>query len=169
MKRYLIASVSALALALMLATPAAASGPVRAPAPAPPSFDLPAEICGFVVHVDVLVNNEYSLTWSDEQGTPVRQIVTGNLVVQLTNTTNDASVTLNIPGPGTYVFHADGSNTLYAGGPWVFFFAPGQLGPGSEPGITLFHGRSVLWTAANGFDQQLIHHGAATDVCPMIA
>ena len=65
--------------------------------------------------------------------------------------------------------HADGSTTLYASGTWLFLFAPDQLGPGSPSSLKLYTGRSILWTAANGFDQTLQHSGTTLDICAALA
>ena len=64
----------------------------------------------------------------------------------------------------------DGSTTLTATGNWIFFFAPDQLGVGSPGAMVTFTGRTVLWTAANGFDQEIrSRSGTMSDVCAMLA
>ena len=63
----------------------------------------------------------------------MRTITNGTLKVRLTEPDSGTSIVRNISGPGTTIFHADGSSTLTARGTWFFFFFPGDLGPGSEP------------------------------------
>jgi hypothetical protein len=95
---------------------------------------------------------------------------TGAFATTLTNMSNDLSATFNISGPGNLVPHADGSTTLYASGSWLFLFAPDQLGAGTPGRLVLFTGRTVLWTAANGFDQKVVSfRGTTRDVCAALA
>jgi len=153
---------------LCLAAPATA-GPTRVPAPAA-AVDLPDIFCGFAIHAEFPKNNEYSLIYSDAGGTITHTRTTGALAVTLTNASNGHTHTFNISGPGDLVPNADGSTTLTATGNWIFFFAPGQLGVGSPGAMVTFTGRTVLWTAANGFDQEIRSHtGTMSDVCAILA
>jgi hypothetical protein len=116
-----------LALLAMIVVPvAAANKPTREFVPAPSEFTLDASICGFDVLVEVLTNKQYAITFSNGMTT-----VTGALSVRVTNLDDPTrSIVLNIPGPGFF----DESGVLTATGPWLFFFFPGELGPGS-PGV----------------------------------
>jgi hypothetical protein len=123
-----------LALLAMIVVPgAAADKPTREFVPAPSEFTLDASICGFDVRVEVLTNKQYAITFSNGMTT-----VTGALSVRLTNLDDlTQSIVLNIPGPG---FFAE-SGALTATGPWVFFFFPGELGPGSPAMLVYTIGR----------------------------
>jgi hypothetical protein len=79
--------------------------PHRQYLPASP-FDIPSNVCGFSVHVDIPVDRQYGTFSTNENGDTVLKI-TGSLVWTLTNTTNGNSVTLNASGPGTIVFPAE--------------------------------------------------------------
>lgn len=119
-----------LALLAMIVVPvAAADKPTREFVPVPSEFTLDASICGFEVLVEVLTNKQYAITFSNGMTT-----VVGALSFRLTNL-DDAtqSIVLNIPGPGFF----DESGVLTATGPWLFFFLPGDLGPGS-PGVLAY-------------------------------
>ena len=166
--RTILSLAAAVAIAVVsLATPATA-GPTRVPAPAG-AVDLPDIFCGFVVHAEFPKNKEYSLVYSDG-GTVTHIRTTGALAVTLTNASNGHSHTFNISGPGDLVFNEDGSTTLTATGNWILFFAPDQLGVGSPGSMVTFTGRTVLWTAANGFEQEILSRtGTRTDVCAMLA
>jgi hypothetical protein len=66
-------------------------------------FDIAANVCGFVVHVDIPINKQYG-TFSEAPDGSVILKITGSLVWTLTNTTNGKSVTLNVSGPGIITF-----------------------------------------------------------------
>jgi hypothetical protein len=119
-----------LALLAMIVVPvAAANKPTREFVPAPSEFTLDASICGFDVLVEVLTNKQFAITFSNGMTT-----VTGALRVRVTNLDDPTrSIVLNIPGPGFF----DESGVLTATGPWLFFFLPGELGPGS-PGVLAY-------------------------------
>ena len=116
-------------LAMIVAPVAAADKPAREPLPAPSEFTLDASICGFDVLVEVLTNKQYAITFSNGM-----TAVVGALSVRVTNLDDPTqSIVLNIPGPG----FIDESGALTATGPWLFFFFPGELGPGS-PGLLAY-------------------------------
>jgi hypothetical protein len=80
------------------------------------------------VLVEVLTNKQYAITFSNGMTT-----VVGALSVRLTNLDEPTqSIVLNIPGPGFF-----DESGLTATGPWLFFFFPGDLGPGS-PGVLAY-------------------------------
>jgi hypothetical protein len=118
-----------LALLAMIVVPvAAADKPTREFVPAPSEFTLDASICGFDVLVEVLTNKEYAITFSNGMTT-----VVGALSVRLTNLDDPTqSIVLNIPGPG--FFDESGVTAI---GPWLNWFFPGDLGPGS-PGVLIY-------------------------------
>jgi len=123
-----------LALLAMIAVPvAAADKPIREPAPAPSEFTIDASICRFDVLAEILTNKQYAITFSNGLTT-----VVGALSVRLTNLDDPTqSVVLNIPGPGFF----EESGVLTAVGPWLFFFGPGELGPGSAGMLVYTVGR----------------------------
>lgn len=118
-----------LALLAMIVVPvAAADKPTREFVPAPSEFTLDASICGFDVLVEVLTNKEYAITFSNGMTT-----IVGALSVRLTNLDDTTqSIVLNIPGPGFF-----DESGLTAIGPWLNWFFPGDLGPGS-PGVLVY-------------------------------
>ncbi len=167
--RTILSLGATVAIALVCLAAPATAGPTRVPAPAG-AVDLPDIFCGFAIHAEFPKNNEYSLIFSDAGGTVTHTRTTGALAVTLTNASNGHTHTFNISGPGDLVSNADGSTTLTATGHWIFFFAPGQLGVGSPGSMVTFTGHTVLWTAANGFDQEIRSHtGTMSDVCAMLA
>ena len=151
-----ITTFAAVALAaLVVAVPVAvADKPTFEPVPAE-DFTIDAVICGFPVAVEILTNNEKAITFSGGMTT-----VTGTLKVRLTNVDDPTqSIVLNIPGPG---FLDEGG--LIATGPWLFFFLPGDLGPGSPGILASTFGRVQL-------DESGFHllAGRRIDLCPLLA
>jgi len=163
MRRRLFAVGAITAVTLLISTtPASAGKPTREAAPIPSPGTLEG-FCSFPVDYVLTANDEYTLTFSDGS---VR--TTGSLKATLTNPENDRSIDANIPGPGVRIFHDDGSNTLYSSGPWLQFFAPDQLGPGTDGSMLLMFGRTVIHTDADGFHQQIVSTGTSRDVCAIL-
>ena len=156
MKRF-IAIPLGVVLVLLFASTASADKPVR-------EF-LPIEdltltgVCSFDVGIEVTANNEFITTFSDG-----RQLITGALKVRVTNLTSEESFDLNIPGPGFFIPNPDGSVTTEAHGPWLLWFFPGDLGPGS-PGQLFVNKGHIVFTSGPGgttIDKQT---GSQTDIC----
>jgi hypothetical protein len=141
----LAALFCALVLGCLLAAPTASGT-------RPERFFVPNEdtvlsnVCSFEVGLHVIQNNEYQTVFSDGHF-----IVTGVLTVRLTNLSDPTnSMVLNISGPGIFTPTEDGGLVLKAQGPWLFFFAPDDLYPGS-PAIFLYsRGQSTLSFDASG-------------------
>ena len=64
-------------------------------------------VCSFDVLQEVTTNKEFIKTFADG-----RQLITGAFRVRVTNLDTDASLDLNIPGPGRVTENSDGSVTL---------------------------------------------------------
>jgi hypothetical protein len=113
----------------------------------------------------VLANKEFTTTFSDG-----RQLITGKLKVRLTNLDEPSqSLKVNISGPGVIRVTEEGVFTLKATGRWLFFFFPGDLGPG-EPGfMVITTGRAVLRIDAEGSFSFSHSRGTTKDVCAALA
>jgi hypothetical protein len=106
----------ALALTALIALPASASAnndPHRVYFGSTP-FDLGAEYCGFPVHVDFPVNNEYATETDLPDGTMLFKVTGGQLLI-ITNTVTHASTKVNASGPGTFAFYPDGTASILLG------------------------------------------------------
>jgi hypothetical protein len=163
--RRLAVLVSITSLVLLIPASASAGKPVKEPLPLPPVIELPGVCPDFGIVADILVNREYAKTWMNANGDPVRTITNGTLKVRLTEPDSGTSIVRNISGPGTTIFHADGSSTLTARGTWFFFFFPGDLGPGSEPMSIVNTGRIVIDTDPNGTQSIRSRTGRQEDIC----
>jgi hypothetical protein len=115
----LITALAVLASATVLTPSAVADPPTREPLPAPPTFTIIGS-CAFDVQADVLVNKEFITTF-----TSGRQIVTGRLVVRVTNLSDPSkSLVLQINGPA--INDLATPNVLNLSGSSLIFF-PGVL------------------------------------------
>jgi hypothetical protein len=108
--------ILAVFLVLMSALPAVAAGPSREPAPLP---DLIQDMsCGFLVEATFPVNDEFAISFVDEDGNLTRLVIAGRLVVTFTNPATGESITANISGPTILDFASGTGKTLgRAGGP----------------------------------------------------
>jgi hypothetical protein len=140
-------------VALVIGAPVAVADK---PEPTPAEeFTIDRAICGFPVSVEILRNKEKAITVSNGM-----TIVNGALRLRLTNVDDPThSIVLNVPGPGFF-----DESGLIATGPWLFFFSPGEFGPGSPGILALFVGRSQV--NENGL--QLLA-GRQVDLCPQLA
>jgi hypothetical protein len=163
MKRGFFALVLALGLLVLLSPGTASAGaPVREFLPAP---DFTFEgICPFPVGVHTISNNEYTITFVDDQGNPTRQVIQGLLISQLTNLNTGVSVVRNISGPGVFTFS---DSTLNASGNWALAFFPGDLGPGSPGRLFINSGKIVVRFGEP--DQILSQSGTQEDLCTTLA
>ena len=159
MRRVALVCGVAVVLSLMSSDSAIATAPTREFAPLPEQIVLEGVCPDLTIVADVLLNREYTITFSDANGDPIRVLTQGTLKVRLTNPENGVSIVRNISGPGETVFHADGSSTLTSRGAWFFFFTEGQLGADSPPTSFISHGRIVLVTDPNG--SQVLESGPA--------
>lgn len=163
MLRRVLALASSAALALAVAaSPALAAHPTREYLPLPDSIDLAAgDACDFPVRIDILVNREYGVTFADDSGNVVRQLISGALIIGLTNTDNDRSITIDISGPAQFIVHADGSSTFILRGNSLPI-VPGMLYRTTGTVVQEFDaGGNLLGTSPAT--------GTETDLCPALA
>jgi hypothetical protein len=121
--------------------------------------------CDFPVlgHID---GREIVTTFTDADGTPVKQIVTfpANKLT-LTNMRSGTSITVLGTGSSQLRAHADGSTTARAIGHGVFF--PNPLT--GEPGIWYLSGKGTTVIDANGNPTSGSLTGRLVDLCPALA
>src|SRR5438128_1587871 len=146
-------------LVLALAAPSAsAAKPDREPFVNFPSTLDPSH-CGFFVHIGFPDQNEYSTTWFLPDETVVQHI-NGKLVAKVTNASTLASITVNISGPATTIFHPDGTYDSRLRGPILIF---GVIGP--LPSLALVHGQIDLHGDPFGPAVVTRLTGTVVDVC----
>lgn len=155
----LIAFIAVAIGAAVLAGSAGADRPVRTFLPAD---DLVlAGICPFDVELTFLANEEFETVFSDG-----RTLITGTLKARLTNLASGNSIDVNISGPGVITETAD-TFEVKAEGRWLFFFFPGDLGPGSAGVLVLTSGLAFLRGDASGLSFTPARN--TTDVCAALA
>jgi hypothetical protein len=114
----------------------------------------------------VLVNQEYGITFTDAAGMPLRTIVTGRLVLKVTNLSDPSKwAMVNASGPGLVVYEGDLIRVTLRGRSLVFL-------PGEEPLLFLNSGQVV--ELGNGTIQPVVlpvisQIGHRVDYCPLLA
>ena len=144
---------------VLLPDRAVAQAPDREPIPTE-DLSIPAGACPFPVSFHVLKNSEYTIDFFDDQGNKVRTIIQGQVVLEITNLDTGVSIVRNVSGPGT-ITHAD---QIFVGrGSGLFFFFPGDLGPGTPGSMFINHGRVVEF---QGVPRKIISQtGTQEDLC----
>jgi hypothetical protein len=127
--------------------------------------------CAFDVAVHFVRSNEYIIRNTTLPDGTVIAKITGNLAVQLTNLSTNETRTYQINGPGTATFPPDGSFSVEAAGPNLYWTLPANLpdAPAGVPTLSYTTGYLAFAVAANGRTTSYVHHGATTDVCAQLA
>jgi hypothetical protein len=168
MKKFLAIAIVAAALTAALADGAGATKPIRNPAGGPPSLTFPAGmVCPFPVFAEAVENRQTATEFSNGDVQ-----VTGFFLTRVTNVLNpDNTLTLVSGGPARLTF---GETTFHltTRGPLIFFFFPGDAGPGDvSTGRTyFFHGRTEteIVTETGAF-LSFEYTGKADDLCAALA
>jgi len=168
MRRALVLAILCPVVALASATSVSAGGkPVREFLPAPEFIEFaPGELCEFGVRIDVLINQEYGTTFSDENGVPLRTIITGRLILKLTNLSDPSTaVVVNASGPGLVEYKGDIIRVTLRGRSLIFL-------PGDESLLYMNSGQVV--EEGDGSIQPVVlpvisQIGHRVDYCPLLA
>jgi hypothetical protein len=154
LQRLLVLAASTALAMLTLAPVAGAEPPVREFVPAS-DFTISGS-CAFDVAAHVVANKEYAITFSNGA-----TLVTGALMATLTNVSDPTkSITLNIPGPGLNTVSDDGTLTIDARGPWLFFY----------PGVLAFTTGHITFTVSPSGEITLEQRGGTNrDLCSVLA
>lgn len=154
MRKALVCAACSALVALSFVPVAGAEAPVREFVPAS-DFTISGS-CAFDVAVHIVANKEYGITFSNGA-----TLVTGALKATLTNVSDPTkSTTLNIPGPGLNTVSGDGTFTIDARGPWLFFY----------PGVLLYTtGYNTFTVSPSGEITLEQRGGASLDLCSVLA
>lgn len=163
MKRFSRMMIPVVVTVLLIPGVSRADPPTRE---ALPQSDITIEdSCSFDVDLHIVRNDEFITTFADG-----RQLITGALVVSLSNVDTGKTITLDISGPVFVIPHEDGSDTVTLSGRSLVFFAAGALGPGTAGALELTSGPAVLEFDANGsMTSYTKASAAAVDLCPVLA
>jgi hypothetical protein len=160
-----VSALLALLLAALGASAAYGGKPTREPAESG-SFSFPAGmVCPFAVDGEVAANRQTETTFSSG-----KVAITGFFASRLI--ANGKEITLVTPGPVFISPGDDGPLHLKATGPIIFFFFPGDAGPGdTSTGRTyLFKGHvEVVIDPATFEFLEFGYRGQATDLCEALA
>lgn len=142
MPRTLVPSVLALLMILATAMPALATGKpdISRNEPLPPEFYPAGVVCDFDLTIETLVDSGRSITFPADEDGAVRQLIVGRLVMRVINEATEASLTLNVSGPGKFVYDGEVLH-IRGGGPWLLYAFPGDAG---GPGMWLTKGQVSL-------------------------
>jgi hypothetical protein len=162
-----VGSIVILSTLMLIAStaPVAATKPTREFLPAPEFVEFAAgELCAFPVRIDVLINQEYGTTFVDASGQPTHTIVTGRLVLQVSNLATSKSVVVNASGPGLVVYEGDNIRVTLRGRSLIFL--------PSDHLLYLNTGQVVEF--GNGTIQPVVlpvisQTGRRVDYCPILA
>ena len=167
MRKLLRASVLLTVAAAVFAAAAQGAKPVRAPAGSPPPADFPAGlVCSFPVHVEVAEHRQTDTIFSD--GSIVRTGFSSTLVRNAAEPENE--LILNTQGRQHITFEGDNLR-LRTQGPILFFFFPGDKGPGdeSEGRTYLITGNTEVLVDPNFTFLSFSYSGRARDICAELA
>jgi hypothetical protein len=157
-----VLTLCAVLFALAVAPTAGADKPVKVPSPAE-DFTITGA-CAFDVGVEFLTNKSFAIVFSNGV-----TITAGSLKVRLTNESDPSkSIEVNISGPGKFAPTPDGGFVVEARGPWLFFFVPGELGPGSPGMLVLTKGQAILAVDGSG-NASFTPAANTTDLCAALA
>jgi hypothetical protein len=154
-----------------LQSPVAAMGssgkPIRSPLPNGPISFPAGQACSFPLLGTVVVNKEVSKTFPPEANGDVLVKISGRLVFDLTNGNTNKTIEENLSGPGTEVFHTDGSVTFTGLGRSLFVFTPTDIPAG--PMTFIYSGQTVETITPSGQSILLSQSGNAEDVCAALS
>jgi hypothetical protein len=168
MARRLVVPSALVLAAAVFAGSALAGKPDRSPAGGPPSLEFPAGVvCPFAVKAEALENRQ-TVTVFDNGKTQF----TGFFLTGVTNLANGKSVELVSGGPVRITDAGGGLINLQTSGPLVFFFFPGDAGPGDVSTGRTYYIRGnthvlvdPVTSAFHAFD----YSGNARDICAELA
>jgi hypothetical protein len=161
--------ILAAAAAVSLAAPGAtlaSSGPARFPADNQPADFGAGQLCAFPVHVGIVLDHETISMWFDADNNPSHLLITGALVLAISNADSGRTIDVNVPGPVQIDLAPDGSSTWTFYGPSMIGGMPAPL-PGG--GLYLNDGPVVMSDSAANEVTVLAQHGHATDLCEPLA
>lgn len=165
MRRAILTLALALLALLSAAPTAVANRPDREELP--PAGDFVDTFCGFPMLADFEQPHPGTVTlFYDQVGNLVRSFATfPGLQATLTNLETGESIAHDLSGPGVIEFHADGSTTLTATGPW-----------GIWPRIDGIRGRFITLgrvieerDATGALVSRTLESGQLIDVCAELA
>jgi hypothetical protein len=164
--RLVLAATLGLLTFFALAPTAGADPPVREPF-VNMGGTVPAGVAcpGFPVTISIDVDGQTATTFFDKDGNPIRQVITGRLILTVTNGTTLESRTYRLGGAIHLLFGADGSLTITLTGSSLISLFPTDVPPG--PSTTQGSGRAVI--RIDALFTLVSRTGHVEDVCAELA
>jgi hypothetical protein len=160
----LFSGVVALAVTAFPSAAALSAGqPTRTPLGTDSRSWAAGRVCAFPLMRDILVNREVATTFPADANGDVRQFITGYAVAKFTNLDTGNSEVLNVSGPYTVTYHADGSALVDAKGATTYELFVTDTPPGPDEVLSV--GRLVIEVTANGDYIVLSQSGWQKSVC----
>lgn len=132
--------------------------------------DIPADVCGFPIHIGVIEDREYIVEQTDNPDGSTTTRVTGTLRNRLTNLNTGTSIEYDNGGPGTFTVHPDGRTTFDFQGhsmAWIRAAHQARLG---RPAFRLTSGGHVVGTMDSSGDiVDLSATGQVMDGCALLS
>jgi len=156
----------AAAVTLASAGVATADGPIIEPGPSTTVQFAAGEVCEFPVGVDTIVNRSLQKVFLAPSGEPERIILTGRVILRLTNLEAGTSIDVNASGPALLIPHEDGSISLVGHGRGVQWFTPANE---EGPALLVILGRATLDISPTGEISNFTAVGTTGDLCAVLA
>lgn len=164
-RHVMVAVLTAVALVVIGVGAAYGAKPVREPANLS-GFSFPAgQVCPFALEAEVVTDRVTETTFPSGKFAS-RGFFAGRLIA------NGNEITLPAPGPVTIIPRSDGLLELKSTGPSIFFFFPGDAGPGdTSTGRTyLLKGHAEILVDPTTFAfLDFSFSGTAVDLCAALA
>jgi hypothetical protein len=132
--------------------------------------DIPADVCGFPIHIGVIDDREYRLQRTDNPDGSTTTRVTGTLKNRLTNMNTGTSIDYNNGGPGMFTVYPDGRTIFDFQGhsmAWIRAAYQPRLG---TPALRLTSGGHDIGTMdASGDIVDLSATGQVLDGCALLS
>jgi hypothetical protein len=132
-------------------------------------FDIPAQYCGFPIHVGVLDDNEYYVHSTNNPDGSSTLRVTGRLINSLTNENTGKTITYDNSGPGWITLYPDGSDHADVQGHSFGLASPASQLALGVPGLFLTTGHAIATYDASGDLSSLSIAGQLTDGCALLS
>jgi hypothetical protein len=143
--RSLVRAFSVAVLGILLSAQLAlAKAPSREPFIQEPVTFAAGEVCSFQLRLENVRGGQTLTTFANGV---VK--ITGSVWTRVTNVDAGKSITVNASGPATITPNADGTVALKATGRFLFFFFPGEIGPGRDGALLLTTGLALETLSAD--------------------
>ena len=136
--RAVLVILTVLAVSVSGSQAALADPPTREPLVAEPLSFGPGEVCSFPLTLSAVRNRAQVITFSDG-----RVKIVGSFWTRITNDATGESIVVNTSGPFSSRPNPDGTETWRGAGRFLWYFLPGDLGPGEPGALLLTTGLSV--------------------------